>query len=121
MSKVTIDVVTESPNGMFALVLVEQGPWATGETDSQLRRLQERLYDVVDVAVDGRLIDKYPRIKGAVVTIRVDCYDTPREETEQFVRKFGEHVRSNTEIQDVIRFKGLVQRLEFEYNWRALQ
>jgi hypothetical protein len=71
--RLTIDLVTDRPtDGAFILVLVEEGPWDPDETDVQLRRIQDRLYDCVDAAVDGHLAGKYPDSRGKPVVIRLD-------------------------------------------------
>ena len=76
MSEVTIDLVTERPDGRFAMILVEQGPW-TGDRDKHLRMLQDRLYDYVDVAIDGHLAKRFPESSGRGIVIRIDAYETP--------------------------------------------
>lgn len=54
MPQVEVDLITERPDGTFVMYLVEQGPWTSEPTD-HLRRIQDRLYDYFDVAVDGHL------------------------------------------------------------------
>jgi len=109
------------PNGAYRFVLVEQGPWESADAFVQLKRLEGRLYDTVDVAVDGRLIDRFPDLRGRHVTIRVDCYDTLRDETRRLVEVFADHIAASAEIQESIRSKGFVAGLSFDYSWQSLK
>lgn len=51
--RATIDLVTKRPDGAFVMVLVEQGPWDEADVTQHLRRVQDRLYDYVEIAIDG--------------------------------------------------------------------
>jgi hypothetical protein len=118
--QLTIDLITKRPDGAVVLVLVEQGPWDSCEIVAQLRRVQDRLYDCVDAAIDGHLAVKYPDSQGRPVVIRLDCYDTPDQDVCDFIQRFSEHVTNSDEIQRGMAAQGFVQSLEFEYNWRPL-
>ena len=116
--KATIDLVTYDPKrDAHILVAVETGD---GSTDS-LRRLQERLYDYVDIAVDGFLAQKYPESRGKSIVIRLDCYDTPRDACERFFFRFAESIHSSREIQAAIAEHGHIKDIDFEFNWRRLK
>ena len=113
----TIDLVTYDPKrDAHILVAVEQGD---GSTDC-LRRLQERLHDYVEIAVDGFLAEKYPESKGKSVVIRLDCYDVPREICEQFFFRFAEHIHASPEIQAAIAKHRHIKDIDFEFNWRRI-
>ena|ERR1700722_12733453 len=115
--KAKIDLVTYDPKrDAHILVAVETGD---GSTDS-LRRLQERLHDYVDIAVDGFLAQKYPESRGKSVVIRLDCYDMPRETCEQFFFRFAEFVHSSREIQAAIAEHGHIKDIDFEFNWHGV-
>lgn len=50
--QVKVDLVTEHPEtGVFAVILLETGPWEPGTEERELRRVQARLYDCIDAAV----------------------------------------------------------------------
>jgi hypothetical protein len=118
---VAIDLVTEHPQtGRFSIVLVETGPWQSGAEEDQLRRLQARLYDCVDVAVDGQLAAKYPASRGRPVRIQLDTYDLPEAIVRPFFDEFADHIASWAEVQDQIRSQQHVQSLEFGYNPRFI-
>ncbi len=101
--------------------MVEEGPWDEDKLDEELDRVQDRLYDGVDIAVDGHLASKYPDSKGKPVVIRLDCYETPREPVEEFFQAFAEHIEESEEIQADLRHKGFVGSLGFEYSWKEVK
>jgi hypothetical protein len=118
---VKIDVVTEHPEtGVFALILVETGPWKAGTEDGELRRIQGRLYDCVDVAVDGHLAATYPKSRGRPVRIQLDTYDIAEGLVRPFFDRFADHVNTWAEVQQAIQAKRNVTSLTFEYNARVI-
>src|SRR5882757_8227165 len=78
------------------MVLVEQGPW-TGSIESQLRRLQDRLYGTIDAALDGKLAEKFPESKGKKIIIRLDGYNLPKAEVAEFFDRFSKGVFSTSD------------------------
>jgi hypothetical protein len=119
--QVKINLIAEMPDGAWAMVLVEEGPWADDELLANLRRVQERLHNCVDVAVDGHLTKLYPHSKGKPAVVRLDCYDTPDAPVREFVERFATYVRDAADIQRDLKAKGFVAALRFEYNWDTLQ
>ncbi len=73
------------------MVLVEEGPWADSVED-HLRALQERLYGCLDAALDGQLAEQFPKASHKNIVVRVDCYDVPRAEVDEFIGRFSEGV-----------------------------
>jgi hypothetical protein len=119
--QVKIDVVTEHPEtGVFAIILVETGPWAPGAEEAELRRIQGRLYACVDVAVDGHLAAKYPNSKGRPVRIQLDTYDIPEGLVRPFFDRFADHVTAWSEVQQAIQAKRNIESIMFEYNPRVI-
>jgi hypothetical protein len=120
--RLTIDLVTERPSdGAFILLLVEEGPWGTDETELQLRRIQDRLYNCVDAAVDGHLAGKYPDSRGKAVVIRLDCYDIPDRPVREFIKRFAESIENSEEVQRDLIAHGFVRSLAFEYSRRTVE
>src|SRR5713226_1754799 len=112
--RLTIDLVTERPSdGAFILILVEEGPWKAGETQVQLRRIQDRLYDCVDAAVDGHLAAKYPDSHGRPVVIQLDCYDTPDRPVREFMKRFASSIANSEEVQGDLAAQGFVASIGF--------
>jgi len=75
MPTATIDLITENRStGEFVLILVEDGPWPEHDSDWNvcLSRIQSRIYDAIDIAVDGHLVEKYPDAKGKTIRIQID-------------------------------------------------
>lgn len=91
-STTVVDFVTKGdlPNE-WKMVLVEEGPWS-GSIDSQLRRIQERMYGCIDAALDGQLAEKFPESNGKRVIVQLDCYNVPRVEVEDFFQRFSSGV-----------------------------
>src|SRR5262245_4578203 len=101
MSRETVDLITQRPDGRFALVLVEQGPWPDAP-EVHLRRIQERLYAYLEIAIEGHLAALHPESRGKVVIIQVDAYATPQGAVSEFVERFALHAQGSAEIQDAV-------------------
>ncbi len=74
------------------MVLVEEGPWDEPGLEGHLRRVQGRLYECVDAAVDGRLAEKFPESSGQPVLIRLDGYNLPEAAVREFFERFSSSV-----------------------------
>lgn len=96
--------------------MVEQGDGTT----YSLQHLQQRLHDFVGIALDGGLASKYPESRGKSVVIRLDCYDTPRDECERLLFLFAEQIHSSEEIQSTVAKHGYIKDIEFEFKWNTL-
>lgn len=117
---VKIDVISETPDGSWVLILVEEGPWPDDDLIPNLRRIQERLYGCIDVAIDGHLASLHPESKGKPVVVRLDCYDTPDAPVRDFVGRFASYVGQAADIQGDLKAKGFIASLRFEYQWGTL-
>jgi len=112
--KATIDLITEdSANHEFVLYVVEDGPWPEGVRE-RLERLQERLYDAIDIALDGHLVTKFPRSKGMNVRIQIDLHGQPPREVPDFVMRFREHV-----LNDAV-FRGRMKQNRYVHHLRIV-
>jgi hypothetical protein len=119
--RVKIDLITQdAKKDAYKLIAVAQGPWPASEVTDHMRALQEKLYDYVDAAVEGGLAAQYPQSCGKKVVIRLDCYDTPQAEMEQFFNRFVEHIRSNPTIQAKIAQTHHVKEIDFEFSWATI-
>ena len=117
LHKAIIDLVTYDPKrDAHVLVMVEQSDGGAYSYE----RLQQRLYDFVDIAVDGYLADKYPETRGKSIVIRLDCYDTPRQECERIFLLFAEHIHGSREIQSAIAEQCHVKDIDFEFSWNKV-
>jgi hypothetical protein len=113
---VAVDIVARQPDGKFVLYMVEVGPWSEEQVVPELRRIQDRLYKFISVAVDGHLAKTYPDSVGRGVVIRLDCYDTPEEPVAEFFAKFVAYNRNREDLAAYIKAKGFISGLEFEYS-----
>ena len=65
MTEFTVDFIVKEPDELvWRMVLVEEGPWPSKDTEGNLRRIQGRLYHCLDVALDGGLWRLYPDSYG---------------------------------------------------------
>jgi hypothetical protein len=84
MSEVNVDFIAKDP---WRMVLVEEGPW--DDIAANLRRVQDRLYSCVEAAIDGKLAEQFPESAGGEVVMRLDGYNLPIPEAEQFFDRFA--------------------------------
>ena len=111
MSTLKIDLITEDPHqDEFVLHLVEEGPWDQAALAGRLRTIQNRLYDTVDLVIDGHLASRYPESKAQRIRIQVDCHDAPSE-VHELVFRFQQHMITDPEYQQAIRTSGFVSEL----------
>lgn len=111
-TQVSIDLITRLPSGEIALTLVEQGPWEEQSTKMELTRLQDRLFDCLDVVRGGALYERFPEAKTAkAIVIRLHCYNTPAVECRSLFAAFEAHVRSSVPSDD----KHAERDIEFEF------
>jgi hypothetical protein len=89
---VTVDFIAfDDERDACLMVLVEQGPW-NNSADDHLRALQERLYGCLEAALDGHLAEHFPKAANKKVIVRVDCYDVPRSDVDEFMDRFSQGV-----------------------------
>jgi hypothetical protein len=113
---ITVDLITDDPiHGEFVLHLVEEGPWDVPDTLNRMRVVQNRLYDTVDLVVDGHLAGKYPESKGRNIRIQIDCLDEPKE-LHELVARFSEHMQTDADYRKSIDNSPYVSRLRITAN-----
>ncbi len=100
----------------WKMVLVEEGPWI-GAVETQLRRVQERLYGCVDAALDGQLAEKFPESNGKKILIQLDCYNLPKSEVAAFFNKFSEGIFSTPDYRRALEKSQFVKSISFEMNF----
>lgn len=122
MASVTVDFVArELPHGGWGMVLVEQGPWEQQQIESNLRRLQERLYNCIDAAIDGNFAELYPDSAGKPVLIRLDAYNIPEAEVREFFERFSGAVLQIPDYVTALKTSSIVPSIEFELNVERIQ
>jgi len=98
------------------MVLVE-GPW-TESTEDHLRALQERIYGCLDAALDGQLTEQFPQAVGKTLVVRVDCYDVPRSEVDEFIGRFAAGVSTSPDY--AVEGSPYIADFRFEVNHCSL-
>ncbi|MCC5022960.1 MAG: hypothetical protein J6386_09285 [Candidatus Synoicihabitans palmerolidicus] len=96
MGQVTLDFVTRRPDGSYCIRLLEEGLWNTS-TEEALSGIQSRLFDAVEVIIEGRVAELYPESKGQKIYIALDCFRLPREDMGTFFSAFLSFIRSSPE------------------------
>ncbi len=112
MTFATIDFITETPEtGEFALILVEDGPWPSEDSGwtECLSRIQNRIYDAIDIAIDGHLAAKYPDSKGRSVRVQIDSPCGLPPALDKLVNKIREHVENENEYHAAIKQSRFIQ------------
>jgi hypothetical protein len=101
--KVSVDFFTLDPGSdEFVMYLVEEGPWGEEALEERLRALQARIYDAVDVAIDGHLDRVHPTSHGHRIRIQVDLHDDAPNAAEDLVRRLASHIEGSQEYVDAI-------------------
>lgn len=103
----------------WRIVLVEEGPWRDG-IEGQLRRVQNRLYDCIDLALDGQLANKYPESRGSNVIIQVDFYNIEDSAVGGFLTRFKSGVFSSGDYKDATKNNSFVKNIDFEFNFDSV-
>src|ERR1041385_3038487 len=97
-SEVKIDLISYDPaNDEFVLYLVEDGPWPENHAawKTCLLRIQNRVFDAIDVAVDGNLASRYPDSLGKRIRVQVDSPQGVPRELSDLISKVREHIEKD--------------------------
>jgi len=113
---VIADFVTGDENAAeWRMVLVEEGPWT--DITGHLSKLQDRLYDCLDAALDGQLAEKFPASNGKPLVIQVDCYNVPENDVRNFFDKFSKGIFSTPDYLGLECGSEYVGDIKFEINF----
>jgi hypothetical protein len=83
-----VDLVThDEQTGEYALIMVASQPWS--DTDEQLTRLLQKIYNYLSFALDEGLVTAFPDASGKPLRIQLDCVTRPTESVRQVI----EHAR----------------------------
>ena|SRR5690606_17217548 len=117
MADLTINFITKEPdNSCWRMVLVEEGPWPPGEMERNLRRIQDRLYHCIDVALDGGLWRLYPDSYGKPLTVQLDGYELPETEVRDFFDRFSSGALVTPDYASALQGNPYVSSIGFELN-----
>jgi hypothetical protein len=99
----------------WRMVLVEEGPW-TPPFDDELRRIQTRLYECVDAALDGQIASKFPESRGKRLVVQLDGYQLPNKEVDSFFRRFAAAALAVEDYRRALASCPYVSEVAFELN-----
>ena len=91
MGDVMVNFIAFDETRDTCLMVLVEGPWS-GQTEEHLRALQDRMYGCLEAALDGQLARQFPDAQGKPVVVRIDCYDVPRQEVDEFVVRFADGI-----------------------------
>lgn len=115
MGNVTVDLVTNTEDqSTWRLILVEQGPWDGNDPSAQLRRVQDRLYNSIDAAIDGQLAERFPESLGKRVIIRLEGYNLPSQAVQSFFTSFSSQVLALPDYASALNNSRYVSDISFE-------
>jgi hypothetical protein len=96
--RVTVDFFTlDKRHDEYVMYLVEEGPWPSAQLHRRLSAPQDRVYDAVDVAIDGHLAKEHPESSGMKVRIQIDLHDDAPAEAEVLVKELADRVATSAE------------------------
>jgi len=98
----------------WKLVLVEEGPWE--ELESEMKRLQDRLYNCLEAALDGLIAEQFPDTIGSAIVIQLDGYNLPDDAVSAFWRTFSSHVLNFPDFAQALASSEFVSSFKFELN-----
>ena len=117
MADFTVNFIAKEPdNSGWRMVLVEEGPWVPHEIQRNLRRIQERLYQCIDVALDGGLWRLYPDSYGKPLIVQLDGYDLPEVEVREFFGRFSAGALATEDYSPALQASPYVSRIGFQLN-----
>jgi hypothetical protein len=112
-----VDFVAKGVNDdEWRMVLVEEGPWKSPLLEDELRRLQNRLYDCIDAAIDGQLAERFPQTARKRLVIQVDGYHLPEADVRDFFDRFTAGVLATPDYRKAMLESPYVADIAFELN-----
>jgi hypothetical protein len=117
MTDLTVNFIAREPDdSLWRMVLVEEGPWDPQEIESHLRRVQQRLYDCIDVALDGEFWRLYPSSYGKPLRVQLDGYGLPEAEVREFFARFSTRALAAPEYAAALQANPYVSSIAFDLN-----
>lgn len=114
-SNLTINFITRRGDGAIVLTLVEQGPWDESAVAAELERVEQRLYDCLNVVLGGQLAARHPDSKGQPIVIVLDCFDLPEEPLRDFAREFVERVTNWDALREELKTCDYTSSVDFAF------
>ncbi len=114
MPLVKIDLITEDPQtGEFVLYLVGDGPWPSpgDPLNEKLSMIQHRIFDAVDLAVDGRLAQKFKESIGKDIRVQIDSPQGAPRALQALVEKVRAFLADDREYSSAISRSAFVAKI----------
>lgn len=122
MGQVTVDFVArDQAHGGWSLILIEEGPWDPATISDHLKRIQDRLYECLDAALDGAVTTQFPESRGKPLMIRLDAFNVPEAELRGFFDRFAREVPKLPDYAKGLREQQHFPTVSFELNVMALK
>lgn len=87
-----VDLITEdAASGDVVLVMIERRAW--GASPQQFAQIEVKINRYLGYALDGFLVEHYPRYQGLPVRLRLDCAEEPHGDAIKFVAAARHAVR----------------------------
>lgn len=104
-TRVIIDTITyDAIHDEYVLYLVEDGPWPTDDSgwNQCLTRIQNRIFDAFDIAVDGHLHKTFPDSLGKAVRIQIDSPHGSPKQLSDLISKVKQFIDTSKEYSKAI-------------------
>jgi hypothetical protein len=89
-----VDLITvDATSDAVVLVMIERRGWGTAAP--QLKQIEEKVNRYMAYALDGFLVEHYPRHAGKRVQIRLDCAEPPHGEAVKFVQSMAHAIEAH--------------------------
>ena len=105
---------------LWRMILVEEVPWEKDVIITELTRLQNRLYDCVDAALDGQLAKKFPETLKKTIRIELDGYNLPDPEVSEFFENFSQNIFEIEDYKLALKDNQFVLGIIFELTLQTL-
>jgi hypothetical protein len=117
MAEVKLDLVAFDRTGEWGEVVLLEHGW-TGPVAPHLRRLQDRLYDCLELILFGGLSVEFPESVGRWIMINVRCDADRQDDVDDFIGDFATAVAANPDWSAT--GSPYVSDIRFAVNSRAL-
>jgi hypothetical protein len=114
-ANLTINFVSRRGDGAIVLTLVEQGPWEPDSVETELERVEQRLYDCLNVVLTGQFAARHPDAKGRPTVIVLDGFDLPEEPVRDFAKRFVQHITTWDELRQELQASEFTQAVDFAF------
>ena len=78
-----VDMIVQEADGSVVLVMTESREW--GSDPLQAEQLKQKVNRYTGYAVEGGLVEDFPHLAEAAVSIRLDCVSSPSGEFARIV------------------------------------